>query len=75
MPSRRKGPSSDPIARSRELGNQSRNEQQKAIFLSEVARIRGKLKCPELCRQSDELVRESQKLRQHSRELRSKRPA
>ena len=75
MPSRRKGPSSDPIARSRELGNQSRNEQQKAIFLAEVARIRGGSKCVELRRQSGELVRESQKLRQLSRGLRSKRPA
>jgi hypothetical protein len=73
MPSRRKGPSSDPIARSRELDDQSRNEQQKAIFLSEVASMRGGSKCVELRRQSGELVQESQKLRQVSRALRSKR--
>ena len=75
MPSRRRGPGPDPVSRSRELGNQCRNEQQKAMFLSEVAHIRGELKSAELCRKSDELIRESRKVRRRSQELRAKRPA
>ncbi|HEV2117072.1 MAG TPA: hypothetical protein VGR48_13665 [Terriglobales bacterium] len=72
---RRKPPTSETIAAFHDLVDQIRNEQQKAILLTEVARLRGKVRSKELRRQMIKLLTASHDLRRRSKNLRYKKSA
>ena len=57
-------------ARLKDLGNKSRNEQQKAVFLIEVAKTSH---VPELFNESRRLINESRKLRETVHQHRAKK--
>ena len=72
---RRKPLSAETIAVFHDLVDQIRNEQQKAVLLTEVARLRGKVRSKELRRQMVKLLAVSHDLRRQSRNLRCKKSA
>lgn len=72
MSSTRKPSPPESVRHARDLKNVARNEQQKAIFLSEVARIRTARSSSKLIADSEKLLQQSQRTRQRARQLRSR---
>ena len=75
QPRREPPTSEETIAAFHDLLDQIRNEQQKAILLTEVARLRGKVRSKELRRQMVKLLAASHDLRRRSRNLLYKKSA
>ena len=75
MPPRRKAVARDAVNRCQELGNQARNEKQKSLLLTEVARLRGNVEAAQLCQDSAKLVKKSEDLLARSKKIREDRRA
>ena len=73
MPSTPKPFTSDLISRARELENDARNEQQKSLLLSVVARTEASVDSPRLLKKNYELVQQSCRLMERSKALRNHR--
>ncbi len=71
MSASRKPSISEHVLHARDLKNAARNEQQKAIFLSEVARIRARVSSSTLIPESEKLPRQSRKAMARAKQLRN----